>query len=272
MEQNQKGGKWIKTVGRILLFCLSCAIALAISSGLTKGWSTSWSSIIAIVIAAIIALFLSLVFVHWEELQLKDVGLVPGRYSIYRFLAGFAIGSFLAVLQPILVIITSPLRLVRSPKIDVVSIGLNLLLYLSVAIREEVAFRGYPLRSLNYVLGPRAGLLIVAFIFSLEHVAGGMTWTQAFLGSGVGAMLFGLAALKTKGLALPIGLHSSWNFFQWFLGFKNGTGMYNVVVEKGYEVKVELIGWISYLLVMGLAILTIYYWKMSSPFSPKSFS
>ncbi len=46
--------------------------------------------------------------------------------------------------------------------------------------------------------------------------------------------------------------------------------MYNVVVEKGYEVKVELIGWLSYLLVMGLAFLIIYYWKMSSLFSPNS--
>jgi uncharacterized protein len=267
MEQNQKGGKWIKTVGRVLLFCLSCAIALTISSGLTKGWSTSWSSIVAIVIAAIITLLLTLVFVRWEGLQLKDVGLVPGRYSIYRFLAGFAIGSFLAVLQPMLVMITSPLTLVRSPEVNVVSVGLNLLLYFSVAFREEVAFRGYPLRSLNYVLGPWIGLLIIAFIFSLEHAAGGMTWTQAFLGSGVGAILYGLAALKTKGLALPIGLHSAWNFFQWLLGFKNGTGMYNVVVEKGYEEKVELIGWISYLLVMGLTILAFYYWQRSSQFS-----
>ncbi len=47
-------------------------------------------------------------FVRWEGLQLKDVGLVPGRYSIYRFLAGFVIGSFLAVLQPMLVMHDKP--------------------------------------------------------------------------------------------------------------------------------------------------------------------
>jgi hypothetical protein len=129
-----------------------------------------------------------------------------------------------------------------------------------------VAFRknwllGYPLRSLNYVIGPWSAQLIIALIFVTEHVVGGMTWPEAILGPGLGALLFGLAALKTKGLALPIGLHSAWNFVQWLLGFKNGTGWYKVVVEKGNEAKVELVGGISYLLVMGMAIIAFYYWK-----------
>jgi uncharacterized protein len=268
MNQNLNDWKWIKTLGRVVLFCISSAIALAISSALTKGLSTSWSSILSIVTAAIIALILTIVFVRWEGLQIKDVGLVPGRYSIFRLLIGFVIGSFLATMQVVLVMITSPLTLVRFPEINIVSISLNLLLYLSVACREEVSFRGYPLRSLNYVIGPWGAQLIIVFIFSIEHVVGGMTWPQALLGSGVGALLFGLAALKTKGLALPIGLHSAWNFVQWLLGFKNGNGMYKVVVEKSNESRVDQIGWISYLLVMGLAILAFYYWKKG----PKSTS
>jgi len=165
--------------------------------------------------------------------------------------------------------ISSPLILVRTREINIVSIGLNLLLYLSVAFREELAFRGYPLRSLNYAIGPWGAQLVIALIFVTEHVVGGMTWPQAILGSGLGALLFGLAALKTKGLALPIGLHSAWNFVQWLLGFKNGTGWYKVVVEKGNEAKVELVGGISYLLVMGMAILAFYYWKRGPESSSK---
>lgn len=34
-----------------------------------------------------------------------------------------------------------------------------------------------------------------------------MSWKMAIIGSGFGGLLFGIAALRTKGLALPIGLH-----------------------------------------------------------------
>jgi uncharacterized protein len=137
---------------------------------------------------------------------------------------------------------------------------LGLLLYLLIALREELAFRAYPLRSLNYKLGAFQAQLIIAVIFIAEHVVGGMTWAQAILGSGTGAILFGLAALKTKGIALPMGIHAAWNFTQWCTGFKNEPGIWQTVIDKGNEAKVEQIGFICYLLVMWTAILILYYY------------
>lgn len=261
MKQNLKAGRWIYTLGRVLLFCLSCAFLLAVSSALIKGLQAIWTQVISIAIAGIGAFVLTILFVRWEGLTFKEAGVLPGRDTIRHLFFGLLAGLALATLQPVLLLTTGHLTLVYSREISLTSILINLLLYVAVACREEIAFRGYPLRSLNTTISFWSAMWIVAAIFIAEHVIGGMTWPQAIIGSGTGALLFGLAALKTKGIALPAGLHTAWNFGQWALGFKNGTGIYKAVVEKGYEARVEHMGWCSYVLVMGLGITVLYFWK-----------
>jgi CAAX protease family protein len=252
--------KWQYTLGRVLLFCLISAVILATLSSLTRGLPNQWSQHLLVSLAAIITFGLTIFFVRLEGLTLNDVGVIPRRGSLLRVGIGFLIGLFLSVLQPVLVLLTGHLEIIPAS----VSIGvvmLNLLLYFLIALREEIAFRGYPLRSLNYALGSWWAQAVIAIIFSLEHVLGGMTWMHAFLGSGIGAILFGMAAIKTNGIALPIGLHAAWNFGQWCMGFKNEPGIWKTIVEKGFESKVEMNGFISYLVVMIMAILVFYFYK-----------
>jgi membrane protease YdiL (CAAX protease family) len=260
MERDLTAGRWPYTLGRVLLFCLSCAILLAASSGFTKGLQTIWAQVISVAIAGVGAFLLTIIFVRWERLTLRDIGVLPGRQTILHLFTGLFIGLILAILQPLIVLIVGHVSLVRSP-VSGLTIIINLLLYVAVACREEIAFRGYPLRRLNMAMGFWAAMLIVAAVFIIEHIVGGAGWLQAVLGPGTGALLFGLAALKTKGIALPVGLHAAWNFGQWALGFKNEAGIYKVVIEKGYEVREEYIGWCSYLIVMGLGVMILYYWK-----------
>ena len=212
--------KWRYTLGRVLLFCLISAIVLATLSGLTAGISKQWSQHLLIALAAIITFGITILFVRWEGIRLSDVGVIPRRGSLLRVVIGFLIGLILALLQPVLVLLSGHLKIIPAPASFSV-VTSNFLLYFLIACREEIAFRGYPLRSLNYVIGPWWAQLIIAIIFSIEHIVGGMSWIHAFLGSGIGAILFGIAALKTKGIALPIGLHAAWNFGQWCMGFKN---------------------------------------------------
>lgn len=110
-------------------------------------------------------------------------------------------------------------------------------------------------------------LIIIGVIFIVEHVAGGMTWRIAILGSGTGAILFGVSALKTKGLALSLGLHSAWNFGQWTFGFKNKSGIWEAVVEKGYESKIENVGLTAFLFIMGIVIVGICFYYRKSKLS-----
>lgn len=252
--------KWQYTLGRVLIFCLISAVVLATLSSLTSALPKQWSQHLLVSLAAIVTFVLTIFFVRREGLKLIDVGVIPRRGSLLRVGLGFLIGLFLGFLQPALVLFTGHLEIIPAS----VSFGVvmsNLLLYFLIACREEIAFRGYPLRSLNYALGSWWAQLVIAIIFSLEHVVGGMSWTHAFLGSGIGAILFGIAALKTKGIALPIGLHASWNFGQWCMGFKNEPGIWQTIIEKGFESKVEMIGSVCYLVVMGMAILVFYFYK-----------
>lgn len=254
--------KWA-TLGRVLLYCLGCAITLAFTSGITKGFGNSFSSYASLLLAILITLGLTVLFVRWERITLKDIGTVPGKYTAPHIVIGLLIGLTMAVLQPlILILFNKHIHLALSPKFTFTQVMAALVLYSLVAIREEIAFRGYPLRSLDIVMPSYIGLAIVFIVFSLEHVLGGMTWPDAFLGAGVGSILFGVASLATKGLAMPVGLHIAWNFGQWLVGFKDDTGIWRAVVDKGYENQVQQIGLCFYLLVMALGILGFcIYWR-----------
>lgn len=243
----------IKTLLRVLLFCMLCALILVTGSASLKNWKNSWADLSLSAFAATASFLLTIPFAKWEKLSLGQLGVVPGKATLGRMLPGFFIGLLIAGLHLSLVLTFGHISLINTT-LSFSSVALSFLLYLILAAREEITFRGYALRSLSYKIGPWKAQIILAIIFALEHMAGGFTWQQAFFGSGVGALVFGLAALRTKGIAMPIGLHAAWNFGQWCFGLKNIPGIWQVSVSKGFEEKNEQITMICYLIVMGLAI------------------
>lgn len=256
--------KWFYTLGRVLLFSLCCVIILIFCSSFAQNVPFKFTDHLSILSATILTFILIVLFLKWEKLKLDDVGIIPGKYSISRFLCGYIIGFSMAASQALLVLFYGHLQLKLVPDISIIDILSPLLLYFFIACREELAFRSYSLRSLNISLVPVLALTIIGIIFIIEHVAGGMTWKMAILGSGAGAILFGVAALKTKGLGLSLGLHSAWNFGQWSFGFKNKAGIWQAVVEKGYESEIENVGLTAFLLVMGIAVAGLFFYYRDS--------
>jgi membrane protease YdiL (CAAX protease family) len=93
-----------------------------------------------------------------------------------------------------------------------------------VAVLEELLFRGFVFQRLVDGLGATAALLPMAALFALAHWGNpgmqGGTLAWATLDNGLGAVLLGLAYLRTGSLALPIGIHFGWNWTQGvLLGF-----------------------------------------------------
>lgn len=129
-------------------------------------------------------------------------------------------------------------------------IAVTLITYVLLACREELAFRGYPLRRLYSSFGLWGSQAIVAVAFALEHVAGGSTWMNAILGAAVGSLLFGMAAIATRGLAVPIGLHAAWNFGDWMHGGKASGGLWRPIGPENYQARADIVAMGGYVAVM----------------------
>lgn len=213
--------------------------------------------------SVVLMFLLTLLFVRVDRISLQDVGAVPNRNSIVRFMAGFTAGIIMVLIQVMILSCFAPVNFSISATVNWENIVLSLFLYMLIACREELVFRGYALRRLSSSISPAAALLVITALFVLEHVIAGVSWKMSVIGSGLGGLLFGLAAIKTKGLALPIGLHFSWNFMQWLLGFKNETGVWHELVEKGHEQYAENVALIGFSVTMILAIAGVasFSWK-----------
>ena len=95
--------------------------------------------------------------------------------------------------------------------------------FLLVGIYEELLFRGYHLKNLAEglsfsPLGPKRGLLLAflisSIIFGLLHAGNPNATTISTVNIFLAGLFLGLPFLLTDQLAIPIGIHITWNFFQ----------------------------------------------------------
>jgi membrane protease YdiL (CAAX protease family) len=252
-------GRWA-VLARAFLFMLACALVLILISSFASRGGNQWSPALVGLIANVATLILTIIFTRWDGIALMDIGASPTRTSISRLLLGFAIGLFLVAAQTCLFAIAGHVRWVRSSVPVVTPMLIVLVTYLMLACREELAFRGYPLRRLDRSFGPWAAQLVVALVFALEHHAGGYSWTNALFGAFVGSLLFGAAALATRGLALPIGLHAAWNFGQWMIGEKESPGLWKPILPTGPSASADRVALIAYVTVFASATLAFWWY------------
>ena len=243
-------------MGRVFLFFIACAVLLAWIAPIELQLPGLPPGLVIGLVTSVGTLILTFLFVRWDGIALRDVGAAIGRKSPLRFAIGFFLGLLLVALHTSLVAVAGDVRWVRLENVRTSSIVAALVTYFLLSCREELAFHGYPLRRLNSLFGLWVAQLIVGLVFALEHVAGGSTWVQAFLGAGVGSLLFGMASIATRGLALPIGLHAAWNFGDWMRGGKGSGGLWGPIGVE-HAARAEMIG---YLAVMFSATLAFWWW------------
>jgi membrane protease YdiL (CAAX protease family) len=152
---------------------------------------------------------------HFTSLWWSDLG-----YGLFLGALLMA-GIFLVELAAGWVTITDTFASPRLP--FPISISLSLLTFVYVGIQEELLSRGYHLRNFaegfNHPrLSPRRalfiGYLLSSAIFGLLHLSNpNATWYSTF-NIFLAGLFLGLGYVLTGELALPIGLHITWNFFQ----------------------------------------------------------
>jgi uncharacterized protein len=94
----------------------------------------------------------------------------------------------------------------------------GLYMFLFAALLEETLFRGFMFQRLVDGIGAWPAQIVLATLFALAHWGSpgmqGTTELVAFTDIFLAAVMLGLAYLRTRSLALPVGLHLGWNWTQ----------------------------------------------------------
>lgn len=129
------------------------------------------------------------------------------------------------------------------------------------AYAQELAFRGYPFQLLLGKYGVWPAQIIIAIFFGLMHFSSNMKFSQIasiMFTTGIGSMLFALAYLKTKNLALPTGIHFGWNLLQILIPrhpSQNGKGLVKIVEGSFDATQLNVWTWIlPYAVIMLIVI------------------
>jgi uncharacterized protein len=97
------------------------------------------------------------------------------------------------------------------------------LFFVCVGIYEELLVRGYLLLNMSEgfnfgFLGPRTAIVLAwilsSVLFGLLHLANPNSSILSSVNLSAAGLLLGLGYVLTGQLAIPIGIHISWNFFQ----------------------------------------------------------
>ena len=247
---------------RALLFLISCPVILIFTGPLTRTVSPEAGPLLVGSIASALSFALTLLFLRWDGLRLRDVGAAATTGTASRLAFGFGIGIAIVSLQDLVIYFGGHAHWLRDPSHPSSLILLALAGYATLALREELAFRGYPLRRLEAAWGMWPALILMTVAFILEHAAGGWSWSRAFLGPPTGALLFGMAALATRGLAVPLGIHAAFNSAQWFMGQKETAGPFKLLIDPGFSNRAETLAYAAYL--TGTLSVTFAFWLWHS--------
>lgn len=205
-----------------------------------------------------------------EQNGLAVLGLVPTRRRAAEFGAGFAVA----------VVVFAIVAIVRAASVDTgwtfnfstgaraALVGLPFTFVLMFS--EELIFRGYAFRKTLTLWGGPVTVVGSSLLFGAYHVAGSGSWGMGavflFAMPALGGLVFGLAALRTGGLALPLGLHLGGNWINasvFGLGIPEGSALWTAPVDAAqasWLLAPDLLPRLPYLMGVGLLAGAVIAW------------
>lgn len=144
------------------------------------------------------------------------VGAINWRWPLHLLL-GAAIGAALMLAPALLLWMLGAVRWTVSTA-GLSAVPMVLAVFALVAVVEEFTFRGFLFQRLIDGLGVWPAQALVAGLFVLTHSAAiqdaGAIGLMAGLNIFIASLMFGFAFVRTRSLALPIGIHFAANFVQ----------------------------------------------------------
>ncbi len=277
-EALNKTGRWVVT--SVLLFwvgylAVTLVVGFATSSTIgSEVWQlTAWGLASS---GGLLALSLFLMRIEKGPRTNLDLAVRPSslrRFSIGVFLGVASFGIHVSIVATF----AGPIRFEWVSGVGAMAAAIYFARFLSTSCMEELGFRGYALRRLTGRMGPWPAVWLTALAFGLSHLLYGWDVRTIALGVVPGGLLWGMSAVATRGLAVPIGLHAAWNFASWSAGSRAETGLLHMVVEEDALELTQAVGTASYLSIFGA--LTVAFWfvhrrnvqrAVQSPTSPRS--
>jgi membrane protease YdiL (CAAX protease family) len=218
-EKKVRNGWWIALfVGLIIL---TQPIYKPIKQGLGGlGISDTWLEPVS---------FLLILLVTWicvliRKESLTDVGLGINLRWFKGLISGTLVGITMLLVTAGIIWIIGGVTFELDAQRSIEGLTYGLYIFLIGSLVEEILHRGFIFQRLIDGLGIWWAQLLMASLFALGHWGNpgmdGLTQLFATLDLFLISIIFGLAYLKTRSLALPIGLHLGWNWAQGdILGF-----------------------------------------------------
>lgn len=156
--------------------------------------------------------------------RLSSVGFLFDARWARELGVGAAIGIAAVLLVVGMIWAVGGVRIELDPARSVATLAYGVYVFVFVALFEETLFRGFVFQRLVAGAGPWVAQIAIGLMFATSHWGNpdmhGATLAWATVELFLGAVLLGLAYLRTRSLALPIGIHFGWNWAQgYLLGF-----------------------------------------------------
>ncbi len=168
--------------------------------------------LIGLVFGALVTVFayvLTLAFIRKDHLTLESLGLKLTAGSVPRFFIGLLAGMVVMGLMMLVILRAAGMSFDIDPDHSLFrAVFLSLVTFTLLSSMEEIAFRGYFLVKLKEAVGVRTAIYVTSLCFgiyhglSIDHILGPASW----------GLTYGVLALWTRGLAIPIGFHAGLNF------------------------------------------------------------
>ena len=244
MEDTIQNNIKAKYIFKSVLFCVVFTGLLVIFS-FAKGFIPNEFERLAHGVIGTLAAFLATVlFLRFDRKRFSSIGLTFERNTVVKFLVGVITGVVIMGLLAMSVIYFTNVEIKVNQESNLLHFLLVTAPLLPLAFMEELGFRAYPLQILKDRIGIRLSIIITSILFGLYHIVNGWSIASSFYGPAVWGLIFGLAAIYSKGIAMPTGIHYAANLTTSAFGAKNtAASIWTVTQPDEAIVKHEGIDW-----------------------------
>ena len=151
------------------------------------------------------------------------------KNKLNEFIIGLGMGAIIMTVGYLILLFMDEI-IFQSVLFDIKEIAISILLFILVAVMEEVFLRGYILKNLMVSFNKYTALIVSSLLFSLLHALNPNVDLFSLTNIFLAGILLGISYIHTKNLWFPIALHLSWNLFQTLFGFNvSGQDFYSLI-------------------------------------------